>query len=155
MSLQSDPPSGHGDDTDFGAIVIGAGFGGLRMLYELDQSGISAKCIEAGSDVGGTWYWNRYPGARTDSEAWVYCFPFSKNLLQEWNWSERFPAQPEVLSYLRYFTDRFDLRKDIQFNSRVQSAVYDASANKWTVTTGQGQTLTCTYLIAASGVLSL
>src|SRR3712207_2467020 len=96
MSLQPNPPSGNGAATDFGAIVIGAGYGGLRMLYELRERGISAQGIEAGSDVGGTWYWNRYPGARTDSEAWVYCFPFSKELLQEWDWSERFPAQPEV-----------------------------------------------------------
>jgi len=155
MSLQSHPSSGDGPTAEFGAVVIGAGFGGLRMLYELRDRGISAQAIEAGSDVGGTWYWNRYPGARTDSEAWVYCFPFSKDLLQEWNWSERFPAQPEVLSYLRRFAEKFDLRKDIHFNSRVKSADYDASQNKWTVTTEHGQVFTCTYLVAASGVLSL
>jgi len=155
MSVQSNALSGNGAATDFGAIVIGAGFGGLRMLYELRERGISAKAIEAGSDVGGTWYWNRYPGARTDSEAWIYCFPFSKELLDEWNWTERFPAQPEVLNYLRHFADKFDLRKDIQFNSRVQSATYNASAKKWTVTAGHGEVFTCTYLIAASGVLSL
>ncbi len=116
---------------DFGAIVVGAGFGGLRMLYELRQLGVSAMAIEAASDVGGTWYWNRYPGARTDSESWVYCYSFSRELEQDWDWAERYPSQPEVLRYLQHVTERFDLRRDIQFDTRVQSAIYDEAANKW------------------------
>src|SRR5882757_10821497 len=94
--------------TDFEAIVVGAGFGGLRMLHELRELGISARVLEAGSDVGGTWYWNRYPGARTDSESWAYIVNFSQDLKAEWDWQERFPGQPEVLSYLQHVADRFD-----------------------------------------------
>ena len=139
---------------DFGAIVVGAGFGGLRMLYELRQLGVSAKVIEAASDVGGTWYWNRYPGARTDSESWVYCYSFSKELQDDWDWAERYPSQPEVLRYLQHVAERFDLRKDIQFDTRVQSASYDEAANKWVVTTDQGETFTSTFLIPAMGPLS-
>src|SRR5688500_10851097 len=132
----------------FDAIIIGAGITGLYALHKLrDELGLSVVTFEAGSDVGGTWYWNRYPGARTDSESWVYCFSFSKELEQDWDWAERFPAQPEVLKYLQYVTDRFDLRKDIQFNTRVASAVYDESANRWVVTTDQGQTITSTFLV--------
>jgi cation diffusion facilitator CzcD-associated flavoprotein CzcO len=125
------------------------------MLYELRQRGITAKVLEAGTDVGGTCYWNRYPGARNDSESWVYCFSFSRELEQDWDWAERYPAQPEVLRYLRHVTDRFDLGKDIQFGTRVKSAIYDETTNSWNVTTEAGDTFTSTYLITASGVLSL
>ena len=100
--------------TSFEAIVIGAGFGGLRMLYKLRQLGLSVKVIEAASDVGGTWYWNRYPGARTDSESWVYILNFSKELNDDWTWKERYPRQPDVLEYLNHVADRFDMRKYIQ-----------------------------------------
>jgi cation diffusion facilitator CzcD-associated flavoprotein CzcO len=140
--------------TDFGAVVVGAGFGGLRMLYELRQLGITARVIEAGTDVGGTWFWNRYPGARTDSESWVYCFSFSRELEQEWDWAERYPSQPEVLKYLQHVADRFHLREDIQFDTRVQSAVYDEGVNKWVVTTDRGERFTGTYFIPATGPLS-
>jgi cation diffusion facilitator CzcD-associated flavoprotein CzcO len=139
---------------DYGAIVVGAGFGGLRMLYELRRLGLSTLVIEEGSDVGGTWYWNRYPGARTDSEAWAYCFSFSDELAEEWNWSERYPAQPEVLSYLRHVAERFDLKRDIRFGIRVRSAVHDETTNKWVVTTDAGETLTATFFIPATGPLS-
>ena len=139
---------------DFDAIVIGAGFAGLRMLHELRELGLSARVFEAASDVGGTWYWNRYPGARTDSESWVYAYSFSKELQDEWNWSERFPPQPEALAYLQHVADRFDMRKDIVFNTRVESAVYDERANLWTVRDDKGGRHTCRYLISAVGVLS-
>jgi cation diffusion facilitator CzcD-associated flavoprotein CzcO len=156
MSVKFEPETSEapGKDVDFGAIVVGAGFGGLRMLFELRQLGISAKVIEAASDVGGTWFWNRYPGARTDSESWVYCYSFSRELEQEWNWAERYPSQPEVLRYLQHVTDRFDLRKDIHFETRVQSAVYDEATSRWTVTTDRGDTSTCTFFISATGPLS-
>lgn len=141
-------------DVDVEAIVIGAGFGGLRMLHELHSMGLSSKCFEAGSDVGGTWYWNRYPGARTDSEAWVYTMNISKELNAEWAWQERLPAQNEVLQYLRHIADRFDLRKDIEFDTRVTSAHYDGDNNLWKVTNDKGQSYTCRYLITAVGPLS-
>src|SRR5690606_11853356 len=106
-------------EVDFDAIVIGAGFGGLRMLPELRELGLSARVIEAGSDVGGTWYYNRYPGARTDSEAWLYAFSFSKQIQDEWDWSERFPGQAEALAYLNYVADVCDMRRAIVVSTRV------------------------------------
>jgi cation diffusion facilitator CzcD-associated flavoprotein CzcO len=156
MSLGVETDSGAltDGDADFGAVVVGAGFGGLRMLYELRQLGVTAKVIEAGADVGGTWFWNRYPGARTDSESWVYCYSFSRELERDWNWAERYPAQPEVLRYLQHVADRFDLRRDIQFDTRVESAVYDEAANLWVITTDGGETFTCKYFIPATGPLS-
>jgi cyclohexanone monooxygenase len=140
---------------EFDAIVIGAGFGGIRAIYELRQMGLSARVFEAGSDVGGTWYWNRYPGARTDSEAWSYCYFFSKELQDEWNWPERMPAQEHVSAYLRHVVERFDLRKDIVFNTRIKSAIYDVATRKWTVTSEQGAAFTCTYFITAAGLLTI
>ena len=137
------------------AVVIGAGFSGLRMLWELRGLGLSTTVIEAAPDVGGTWFWNRYPGARTDSESWVYAFSFSRELQDEWDWRERYPTQPEALSYLRHVADRFDMRRDIRFETRVESAVYHEPANRWTVTTDGGATIVCRYLVAATGVLSL
>jgi cation diffusion facilitator CzcD-associated flavoprotein CzcO len=152
VSLEPESP---GSETDFGAIVIGAGFGGIQMLYELEQLGVSARLIEAASDVGGTWYWNRYPGARTDSPSEVYSFSFSKELWQEWGWSERYPSQPEVLRYLQHVTDRFNLRKYMQFDTRVESATYDETADRWMAVTSRGQTLTGKFLILATGPLSV
>lgn len=113
------------DRDGFDAVVVGAGFSGLYMLHHLRRLGLTARIFEAASGVGGTWYWNRYPGARCDSESWVYCYSFSKELLQEWTWSERYPAQPEIERYLNYVADRFDLRRDIQFNTRVTAATFD------------------------------
>jgi cyclohexanone monooxygenase len=141
--------------TDYDTVVIGAGFGGLRMLHELRQLGLSVKVLEAGSDVGGTWYWNRYPGARTDTESWAYIMNFSEELKADWVWSERYPGQAEVERYLQHVADRFDMRRDIQFNSRGTAAVYDDATNRWTITTEAGQSFTSTYLVSASGVLSV
>jgi cyclohexanone monooxygenase len=140
--------------TEVGAVVIGAGFGGLRMLYELRNLEIDAVVIEEGSDVGGTWFWNRYPGARTDTESWVYCYSFSAELQQEWDWSERYPSQPEVLAYLRHVADRFDLRRDIRLATKVRSSIYDEPSNRWVVETDAGERLRCRYLIFATGPLS-
>jgi cyclohexanone monooxygenase len=140
--------------TEVGAVVVGAGFGGLRMLHELRGLNIDAVVIEEGSDVGGTWFWNRYPGARTDSESWVYCYSFSTELEQDWDWAERYPAQPEVLAYLRHVADRFDLRRDIRFGTRVRSSTYDESSNRWVVETDTGERLRCRFLIFATGPLS-
>ena len=139
---------------DYEALVIGAGFGGIRMLYELGKRGISAKAFEAGTNVGGTWYWNRYPGARTDSESWVYILSFLEEIDMEWSWKERFPTQPEVEQYLNRITDHFDLRKQIEFNTRVTSAHRDEARNVWRVTTSKGDEYTCTFLITATGPLA-
>lgn len=139
---------------DFDAVVVGAGFGGLRMLLELRKLGLSARLLEAGTNVGGTWYWNRYPGARTDSEFSVYTCRFGDDVLNGWNWSSRFPAQPEVERYLNYVADRLNLRRDIEFKSRITSAVYDKTANRWHLTTEDGRLYCATYFVSATGVLS-
>jgi cyclohexanone monooxygenase len=138
------------------AIVVGAGFGGLRALYKLrDELGLSVRLIEAGSDVGGTWYWNRYPGARTDSEAWAYCYSFSKEVQDEWDWPERMPTWDQVQDYLKYVADRFEMRKDIAFNTRVASAVFNEAIGRWLVTAEDGQAFSVTYFVTAVGWFSV
>lgn len=141
-------------ETDFEALVIGAGFGGIRMLHELGKRNISAKAIEAGSGVGGTWYWNRYPGARTDSESWVYIITFLEEIGMDWDWKERFPTQPEVEEYLNRLADYLGLRDRIELNTRVTAARRDESRNVWTVTTSKGTVYTCKFLITATGPLA-
>lgn len=136
------------------ALVIGTGFAGVRAMIEMKRLGLSVVTIESGSDVGGTWYWNRYPGARTDSQSWVYCLPFPE-LVAKWEWTERYPSQPEVQRYLSFVADHFDLRPQIRFNTRATAATYDAATNRWTVTTDDGLQRTCTYLITAVGPLSM
>jgi len=138
----------------FDAVVIGAGISGMFMLYRLRELGMTTRVLEAGTDVGGTWYWNRYPGARFDSESWTYGYSFSKELLQEWDWREHFSPQPDTLAYLNYVADKFDLRRDVQFSSRVKSAAWDDDAGVWTTTTEAGEQFTSRFLITAIGVLS-
>jgi len=139
----------------FDALVIGAGFSGLYQLYCLrDRLGLSVQVLEAAAGIGGTWYWNRYPGARCDSESHSYCYSFSEELMREWEWSERYPGPPEILRYLNHVADRFDLKRDIRFNTRVTSAHYDEKANLWRVTTDAGEVLTAQFLITAVGCLS-
>jgi cation diffusion facilitator CzcD-associated flavoprotein CzcO len=142
---------------EFDAVVVGAGFSGLYMLHRLrDKLGLSARVFEAAEDVGGTWYWNRYPGARCDSESYFYSFSdrLSQDLLQEWTWSERFAPQPEILRYLQHVADRYDLRKDIQFSTRVVAAEYDDATGRWVVRTDDGGQVTARFLITAVGCLS-
>lgn len=141
--------------THYDAVIIGAGFAGVRAVHEIRQRGLSVKLFEAAADVGGTWYFNRYPGARTDSDAWVYCYSFSKELLEEWDWPDVRPRWDHVRAYLRHVVERFDLRKHMQFNSRITAATYDEGANRWTVVTEQGDQCTCIYLISASGFQSI
>jgi cyclohexanone monooxygenase len=136
-------------------VVVGAGFAGLYMLYRLRGTGIGALCFEAAADVGGTWYYNRYPGCRCDVESLQYSYSFSKELQQEWQWTERYATQPEILRYVQHVAERFDLRRDIRFNSRVVSAVYDEKLNRWRVTTDRGDVVSARYCIMASGCLSL
>ncbi len=141
--------------TDFEAVIIGAGFSGLYALHKLrNEMGLSARVLEAGDGVGGTWYWNRYPGARSDTSSWIYCYSFSEELRQEWQWSERYPQQNEVLSYLEHVADKFDLNRDIQFGARVTEATFDEEANRWEVRTETGDVVTARFLIAALGALS-
>jgi cation diffusion facilitator CzcD-associated flavoprotein CzcO len=140
---------------DFDAIVVGAGFAGMYALYRLrDKLSLSVRVYEAGDGVGGTWYWNRYPGARCDSDSYIYCYTFDDELLQEWEWSERYPEQPEILRYLNHVADRFDLRRSIEFNTRIAGASYDDAAKRWTVRTDAGEVATASYLIGAVGCLS-
>ncbi len=141
--------------TEVDAVVIGAGFSGLYMLKKLrDDLGLTAQVFEAGEDVGGTWYWNRYPGARCDSEAYVYCFSFDEDLLQEWNWSGKYPEQPEILKHLQHVADRFDLRSGIQFNTRVTAAHFNEERNRWEIETDQGDRVSAQFLITGIGCLS-
>lgn len=145
--------SGHPPET-LDAVIVGAGFAGLYMLHRLRQSGLRALVIEAADDVGGTWYWNRYPGARCDVESVAYCYSFSEDLTQEWNWSERFATQPEILDYIRFAADRLDLRRDIRFNTRVTSAQFNDATGLWQVATDGGDALSARFCIMATGCLS-
>ncbi|MET0370354.1 MAG: NAD(P)/FAD-dependent oxidoreductase [Sphingobium sp.] len=136
------------------AVIVGAGFAGLYMLYKLRQQGLEAIGFEAGTDVGGTWYWNRYPGARCDVDSIEYSFSFDAELEQEWRWKERYATQPEILSYLSHVADRHDLRKDFRFETRVTAATFDDVAQRWTVETDRGDRVSARYFIGAVGCLS-
>lgn len=137
------------------AVVVGAGFAGMFSLHRLRGLGMRVQVFEAGSDVGGTWFWNRYPGARCDVESLEYSYSFSEELQQEWVWPERFAAQPDILRYANHVADRFDLRRDIKVNTRVSSAHYDEDSALWTVSTDQGDLVKARFCIMASGNLSL
>ena len=139
---------------EYDAIIIGAGMSGMYQLYRLRELGLKVKVLEAGTGVGGTWYWNRYPGARFDSESYSYAFSFSKELLDEWDWTEHFSPQPETLRYLNHVADKFDLRKDIQFSSRVKSAHYQEASKSWEITLEDGSQFHSHFLITAVGPLS-
>ena len=138
----------------FDAVIVGAGFAGMYMLHRLRGMGFRVRVFEAGSDVGGTWYWNRYPGARCDVESVQYSYQFDEALQQDWEWSERYAAQPELLGYARHVADRFDLRRDIQFDTRVTSAVFDAGARHWSIESSDGARSIATFCIMATGCLS-
>ncbi len=139
----------------YDTVIVGAGFAGMYQLYKLRKLGFSAIVIEAGEGVGGTWYWNRYPGARCDVTSVEYSYSFSPELEQEWEWTELMASQPEIETYLNHVVDRFDLRKDVLFGTRVNSAHYDEAANRWTIATDRGDVLTATYAVMATGCLSM
>jgi cation diffusion facilitator CzcD-associated flavoprotein CzcO len=141
-------------DPQYEVVVIGAGVCGIYQIYRLVELGVNATVLEAGADLGGTWFWNRYPGARFDSESITYGYSFSEDLLQEWDWKERFSGQPENLRYLNYVADKFDLRKHMQFNATVESAQWDESATLWRLHLADGRDMTCRFLITAIGLLS-
>jgi cation diffusion facilitator CzcD-associated flavoprotein CzcO/acetyl esterase/lipase len=136
-------------------VVVGAGFAGLYMLHQLRELGFSAIGIESAADVGGTWYWNRYPGARCDIPTTDYAYSFDPELETEWAWSEKYATQPEILRYLRHVADKYELRRDIRFSTRVTSATWDDGTSTWRVTTDQGAAITCRYLVMATGCLSV
>src|SRR3984885_2694233 len=138
----------------YDVVVVGAGFAGMYMLHRLRGIGASVRVYEQGGDVGGTWYWNRYPGARCDVESMQYSYSFSDELQQEWDWSERYAPQPEILEYANHVADRFDLRRDIQFSTCVESAVFEENANQWSVTTSDGNTVSAQFVVLATGRLS-
>jgi cyclohexanone monooxygenase len=144
----SHPPS------SYDVIVVGAGFAGMYMLHRLRGLGLSARVYEQGGDVGGTWYWNRYPGARCDVESMQYSYSFSDDLQQTWDWSERYAPQPEILRYANHVADRFDLRRDIQFDTKVESATYDENTRQWSVATSDGNRATAQFVVLATGCLS-
>lgn len=139
----------------FDAIIIGAGFSGLYQLHKLrDDLGLNVHVLEKGSGVGGTWFWNRYPGARCDSESYYYCYSFNKAIEQEWSWSERYPEHTEIRKYLNFVADKLDLKRDIQLDTEVKSASFDDASNSWTVETAGGETFLAQFLITAVGCLS-
>ena len=156
--MDGSPAVPYGTSTETGldldAVVIGAGVSGLYQLYKLRELGFKVRVFETGSSVGGTWYWNRYPGARFDSESWTYGYSFSQELLHEWDWEEHFAGQPETERYLNYVADKFDLRRDIQFKSRVSAAHYQEDTRSWDVLLEDGRRYTTRFLITAVGVLS-
>ena len=143
-----------GREPTFDVVVIGAGFAGMYMLHRLRGLGFSVRVYEQGSDVGGTWYWNRYPGARCDVESMQYSYSFSEELQQEWNWSERYSPQPEILKYARHVADRFGLRSDIVFNTRVECAEFDEDCKSWRVRTSDGKLVRAQFVVLATGCLS-
>jgi len=145
MSAPSEP---------YDAIVIGAGISGMYQLHRLRELGLRVRVFEAGRGVGGTWYWNRYPGARFDSESWTYGYSFSEKILQEWEWSEHFAAQPETLRYCNFVADKLDLRRDIEFGYRIKTATYDEAANQWEIESANGRQARARFLITAIGPLS-
>jgi cation diffusion facilitator CzcD-associated flavoprotein CzcO len=147
-------PTAPAEAQEFDAIIVGAGISGLYQLYRLRELGMRVRVLEAGTGVGGTWYWNRYPGARFDSESYSYGYSFSQELLEEWDWSEHFAPQPETLRYLNHVADKFDLRRDIQFRSRVTAAHFNEATRTWELTVENGSRYRARFLITAIGPLS-
>jgi cyclohexanone monooxygenase len=151
-SMSAQPSAAKAEAYD--VVVVGAGFAGMYMLHRLRGLGMTARVYEQGSGVGGTWYWNRYPGARCDVESMQYSYSFSDELQQEWDWSERYAPQPEILQYANHVADRFDLRRDIQFDTRVERAEFDERAGTWKVATSDGKAVTAKFVVLATGCLS-
>ena len=154
MNAQANGGRQNGYEDALDAVIVGAGFAGMYMLHRLRGLGFKARVFEAGSGVGGTWYWNRYPGARCDVESVQYSYQFDGTLQQEWEWSERYAAQPEILRYANHVADRFDLRRDMQFNTRVISAAFDEGRGRWAVETSDCARISAQFCIMATGCLS-
>ena len=146
--------AGSQSESNLELIIVGAGFAGMYMLHRARGLGLAARVFEAGSGVGGTWYWNRYPGARCDVESMQYSYQFSDELAAEWEWSERYSPQPEILEYANHVADRFDLRGDMQFDTRVERAHFDEASGRWNVTTSDGGQWSAQFVVMATGCLS-
>src|SRR5689334_8859057 len=153
--LPAQSPEAAEPPRQFDAVIVGAGFAGLYMLYRLRGLGFTARVYEAGNDIGGTWFWNRYPGARCDVESLEYSYSFSEELQQEWRWPDRFAAQPDILRYINHVAERLELRPFIRTGTRVVSAAFDKSTHRWTVTTDKGEVFQAPFCIMATGNLSL
>ncbi|HLM12211.1 MAG TPA: NAD(P)/FAD-dependent oxidoreductase, partial [Reyranella sp.] len=151
-SRGSAPPSSGRGQLD--VAIVGGGLAGLYAIHRLRGMGLKVRAYEAGSGVGGTWFWNRYPGARCDVESLEYSYSFSNELQQEWKWPERYGTQPEILKYINHVADRFDLRRDVQLNTRIKTALFDSQANQWTVKTEHGEEIRARYCVMAAGNLS-
>ncbi|MBN8901958.1 MAG: NAD(P)/FAD-dependent oxidoreductase, partial [Rhodospirillales bacterium] len=136
------------------AVIVGAGFGGMYMLHRLRGLGLSAVVFDTATDVGGTWYWNRYPGARCDVESMQYSYSFSPEIQQEWRWPETFSAQPDILRYAGFVADKLDLRRDMWFETKVTEATFDPASHRWTVRTDRGDVVSARYCVMATGCLS-
>jgi cyclohexanone monooxygenase len=147
-------PAGAQPTVEYDAVVVGAGFAGMYALYRLRELGLNVRAFETGDGVGGTWYWNCYPGARVDVQSLSYSYSFSPELQQEWSWPETFSSQPELLKYANHVADRFDLKRDIQFETTVNGAAFDESAKRWRITTDRGDCVSARYLVTGAGCLS-
>lgn len=142
------------DVLELDAVVLGAGVAGLYQLHQLREQGLRVRAYDAAGDVGGTWWWNRYPGSRFDSEGYIYQYLFDENLYKDWSWSEKFPGQPEIERWLRYVTDRLDLRRDIRFSTRIESAHFDEDRGRWTIRTDRGDVIDTQFFVSCAGMLS-
>ncbi|MCM3588380.1 NAD(P)/FAD-dependent oxidoreductase [Mesobacillus maritimus] len=152
---QLNPSEKREEGLNFDAVVVGAGFGGLYSVHKLrNELGLTVRAFDNGSDVGGTWYWNRYPGALSDTESYIYRYSFDKDLLKDWTWKENYLTQPEILAYLSHVAERFDLRRSYQFNTKVIATHFNEEKNYWEVTTDKGETVTAKYLVTGLGLLS-
>ncbi|KAM5380138.1 hypothetical protein ACJZ2D_003785 [Fusarium nematophilum] len=154
LRMNGESPALRSHDIDYDVLIVGAGLSGILSLYRMRELGLKTRVIEAGSAEGGTWFWNRYPGARFDSESYSYIFSFSQEVLDEWNWTEHFAPQPETLRYIQYLTDKFDLRRDMQFDTRIESAHFREESSSWLLQDDDGHSYTCRYLITAMGILN-
>src|SRR6201989_323389 len=148
------PDASHTVPRQLDVAIVGGGLAGLYAIHRLRKLGLRVGAYEAGSGVGGTWFWNRYPGARCDVESLEYSYSFDEQLQQDWKWPERYGTQPEILRYINHVADRFDLRRDVQLDTRIQSAVFDDKTNEWTLVTKAGETIKARYLVMAAGNLS-
>src|SRR5471032_2434816 len=148
------PDASHSAPRQLDVLIVGAGLAGLYAIHRLRGLGLKVRAYEAGSGVGGTWFWNRYPGARCDVESLEYSYSFSDELQQEWKWPERYGTQPEILKYINHVADRFDLRRDVQLDTRIKTALYDGKANEWVLKTEAGEEIRARYVVMAAGNLS-
>ena len=155
MSINTRSEDNRAEQADVDVVIVGAGFAGMYMLHRLRGMGLKAKIFEAAEDVGGTWYWNRYPGARCDIQSIDYSYSFDAELEAEWLWSEKYATQPEILRYAQYVADKFDLRRDIEFSTPIEKAAWDDSASLWRLRTGKGDELSCRFYVMATGCLSM